>query len=574
MGINHSFVSGHMLNDGDDAGTMTDDAPENKEMGENQILKMMTTQLPHSDSFLYRVLMSFGRKFIRNNDVKRHEAYVHGMPKHCTQNALKFASDNEHAFIWCGFFITPKMPNYPIWHCWNMISDDAIIDITRDIGEADVYFGVPIPLQMAHEIWNSAKHGNELLDSWRSAVAETSLNDVLTWEHSILGAQCINDQNQIRNALQRNLQPRYPYNYLDIDSNGITATLRWSALSRADGRVPDIDLIRITATPKRQMRGLWFFLVLRNIVYDLYKKGIYIEQAITSDSMAWTNDLVRRGLVSRSIDANSFLSSPLVIGAVQKDQEVRGGASKRRASTDGRETRSMKRRRGDAIAITGDTWFNDKLSEIANGTVVALGYLGLTNETLERVFENGDIIYSNHQTKDLFKKVYKRQREEGITKLFEALTDSRCRVVQLFAGGDGWYFDGNEKLEIQFLYELKNALPQTKLIAVNLGERNMPVDYWTPFLKAVENSQLGHLWINEQGKGSCPPAVRGSKAKRKQGVITSNPTGLQLALMRNRLKKGYKDVRSDAVLVDVLNGGLKCWRDYKVVNDPQRRKME
>ena len=210
---------------------------------------------------------------------------------------------------------------------------------------------------------------------------------------------------------------------------------------------------------------------------------------------------------------------------------------------------------------------NDKLLKIADGTVLGLGYLALSHKKLMYLRECGKLVYSNGETKDLFKKVYEIYGEQGINKLFEALTDDRCCVVQLFAGGDGWYFDGNRDVEMQFMNNLREVLPRTKLIAINLGERDPTEKWWEPFLKVVQNSLLGHLWINEQGKGTCPPEVRGSKARRdKKGVIISPPTGLQLMLFKNRGKLGYKEVGKDASLVCVLNSGLKCWRDYKAVN--------
>ena len=210
---------------------------------------------------------------------------------------------------------------------------------------------------------------------------------------------------------------------------------------------------------------------------------------------------------------------------------------------------------------------DDKLLKIANGTVLCLGYLGLSRKTLMHLSDCGKLVYSNGETKDLFKNLYKIYGGQGINKLFEALTDARCCVVQLFAGGVGWYFDSNREVEEQFMYNLLSVLSRTKLIAMNLGERDPPANWWKSFLEVVQNSLLGHLWINEQGKGTCPPEVRGRKARRnKARVIISHPTGLQLMLFKNRCKLGYKKIGENASQLCVLNGGLKCWRDYKAVN--------
>ena len=213
---------------------------------------------------------------------------------------------------------------------------------------------------------------------------------------------------------------------------------------------------------------------------------------------------------------------------------------------------------------------------IRDGTYFALGYLNVGNAALKGDL-NGRVLTID-ATKTLFKKAYKCHGVQGISGIFEALTHPDCKVVQLYLGGIGWPFDGKPHLETTCLTEFCRCLPRTRLLVVNMGERDPCKDiqrWWASFLDSVSRSHLGHLWINEQGKGTCPLEVRGKKAsKSPTGVVKDPPTGLQLALYRNRDKEEYKSLAKNPLIEIVLKGGLKCWRDYASCCEPKKKKRK
>ena len=207
------------------------------------------------------------------------------------------------------------------------------------------------------------------------------------------------------------------------------------------------------------------------------------------------------------------------------------------------------------------------VKDIEDGTVIAMGFLNLTRKSLKTLDDNDKTVLTCDATKTLFKnacKVFRGREREAIDYILNALESPKCGVVQLYAGGDGWPFDRDPHLETYFLDGLCRRLPRTALVAINMGERDPHgvefSTWWAHFLCQVKKSTLGHLWINEQGKGTCPLEVRGQTARRSP---TGKPTGLQRALFLNRAKPEYVSLTSNLHNHLVLMGGLKCWRDYK-----------
>lgn len=206
----------------------------------------------------------------------------------------------------------------------------------------------------------------------------------------------------------------------------------------------------------------------------------------------------------------------------------------------------------DAVAAT--------LESIRNGTVLALGYLNVPRYAIDDIAAANKTVLTITEVKTFLRAAASSGR---LTDVADALCIPQCRVVQAYFGGDGWAPAPAD--EDAFLRALVAALPNTPLIAINLGEREPLGDnarsFWPALLSAIEDSRcaLGHLWINESGKGSRPPHIRGTKANKKTACAM---TGLQRALYLNRAKEKYKSLAADLHALRVLQGGLKCWRDF------------
>lgn len=139
-------------------------------------------QLPDENGELYRVLRDHGRwmgKAVR---------LPPGLPKQCTQNSIAL----QRPCVWCGVGV-PK--GLPVWHCWTTETDPStgelhVLDPTwQPPVPGTWYFGMPVPLAVATEIWQTARHGDQLLDAWRSAVRQAPDGAVEIWRGAIIAAQ-------------------------------------------------------------------------------------------------------------------------------------------------------------------------------------------------------------------------------------------------------------------------------------------------------------------------------------------------------------------------------------------------
>lgn len=154
-------------------------------------LLLMTSALPGVEGEMHRLLMLRGSW---HQLASHHRGVVaRGAAKRCTQNALAVVEQEGHRVpglrseVWCGYIVSPKIP-VPIGHCWNAVDDGAVLDSTLDSGDEEHlrYFGIPVPIRIAREIWTRASHGDELLDSWRSACRNPQLDSgVWHWVESM-----------------------------------------------------------------------------------------------------------------------------------------------------------------------------------------------------------------------------------------------------------------------------------------------------------------------------------------------------------------------------------------------------
>lgn len=280
--------------------------------------------LSGEDGYIYRVLSNFGSDYRVDEEAK---APPLGPAKRCTTNALEFAERKNEPVICCGYVEAFELPGMPIWHCWNTTttsSTDGVsvpIDVTRKMKSGDVYRGILVPTETARQIWEAARHGDELLDSWRSAADNSPEDVVLRWKHEIISAQHIHAQKELEEKIATWQRPPMPSRYLEGNCNGVAFMLRWSMVPRRGNTVYDVDIVQIEAAPKRRMRGGWFFLVLRRIAHELYERGIFLEQTITEDSLLWAEEMVKRGLMTKHMDKN-YLSTPIESGRAAKKRRI------------------------------------------------------------------------------------------------------------------------------------------------------------------------------------------------------------------------------------------------------------
>lgn len=158
-----------------------------------QIRIDMMTQLPSPYCDMYRLLETRGKWYSGAACI---ECYA-GEYKKCTTNSLHLHSPT--CSFWCGFGILEGFL-FPIGHCWNIIHQggkEMIMDSTwqpKDLAAKRTwYFGIEIPGQIAKEIWNTSSHGDELMDSWKSAVQNTDQDRINYWKDAIIA---INDKDE------------------------------------------------------------------------------------------------------------------------------------------------------------------------------------------------------------------------------------------------------------------------------------------------------------------------------------------------------------------------------------------
>ena len=124
----------------------------------------------------YRNLWESGTYFEKKASTKR----VRGIDKQCYQNSI----DCEEGDMYCGYAMMKSNP-VPIGHCWNVI-DGTVVDTTPIWNENDAYYwGINIDRSVAQEVLNNSLHGNEFMDSWRSAVQNVSQEKADEWREKL-----------------------------------------------------------------------------------------------------------------------------------------------------------------------------------------------------------------------------------------------------------------------------------------------------------------------------------------------------------------------------------------------------
>jgi hypothetical protein len=105
---------------------------------------------------------------------------VYGQDKQCFQNSLVYPLD-----MYCGYAVL-KDAAIPIAHCWNVDSNNSVVDSTPLFNKSHVfYWGIHIDKDVARAVDNYAKHGNEFMDCWRSAVENVSDDVVCEWRKKL-----------------------------------------------------------------------------------------------------------------------------------------------------------------------------------------------------------------------------------------------------------------------------------------------------------------------------------------------------------------------------------------------------
>ena len=152
-------------------------------------LNPMTT-LPDEAGYPYRLLKEFGS--LVHNTKKAVDGEM-GSRKRCMQNSIQYAESHRDVAMWAGLLFLQRQRECAgicgIWHCWNTESGDptqpsAVIDVTTPPSTeySYAYFGIPIPVDVARHVCETASHGNELLDCWRSAAANSTHDTVADWK--------------------------------------------------------------------------------------------------------------------------------------------------------------------------------------------------------------------------------------------------------------------------------------------------------------------------------------------------------------------------------------------------------
>ena len=276
------------------------------------MLQMMITESPGNDSFMCKLLEGFGEVATSTADGSSTRSTTDPQPKCCTQNALDYATEQGHAAIWCGYACSPKSPLY-VGHCWNVDPDSgAIVDVTPGWSSGSAYYGIPCPLVVAKMIWAAAHHGNELMDSWRSA-CQQSPGCILAWKRAILETLAPQAQLDLEEAL-RLMSLRNRYSRLCIQ--GVSVLLRWSSVPRRTAsdiaaQPPtdclDIDIVQISVDVCRRYKATWFVYLLTKLSYQVHGRGVFIEQTITPESRKWAGFLSGQGVIAPARLEDNYL---------------------------------------------------------------------------------------------------------------------------------------------------------------------------------------------------------------------------------------------------------------------------
>lgn len=113
---------------------------------------------------------------------KKHEKaeteHTCGQRQTCFQNAVQCVHEMS-----CGYAMTES--GVPIAHCWNR-DGSHVVETTPAFADKHVfYWGMPIDKEVARDVYMYARHGNEFLDCWKSAVQNAPEGVVDTWRSKL-----------------------------------------------------------------------------------------------------------------------------------------------------------------------------------------------------------------------------------------------------------------------------------------------------------------------------------------------------------------------------------------------------
>lgn len=161
------LISNHLLSD-----DRIEPSPDLR--GTMDTMAKTLSELRGSAGEPYRNLRRKGRFFYRS---ARAASKSDGRSRSCFANALALASDLE---MWVGYAMAKDM-NVPVAHCWNKLGDQVIDSTPNWHAQNAFYWGMRVHGEVTRAVLDASTHGDEFMDSWRSAVQNVDKETAQEW---------------------------------------------------------------------------------------------------------------------------------------------------------------------------------------------------------------------------------------------------------------------------------------------------------------------------------------------------------------------------------------------------------
>lgn len=133
-----------------------------------------------------------------------------------------------------------------------------------------------------------------------------------------------------------------------------------------------------------------------------------------------------------------------------------------------------------------------------------------TKPGIERARLWEDILYEDHSSGD-------RYNIESLGLLFETVLQNPAILAASLQN-----LLSTRGLADVAILRFAAALPDSQLVAVNLGEYTVTPDTWDILLEAIKHSQLGHLYISEENLSN----LRSDQKVAMRKALESNRSGM------------------------------------------------